>query len=182
VRSLRAGDFFCSKGAGGMSEVTYIDESGIREVVEKFERCEFALADFTHARHLTVACWYLCTLPRHEALACMRGGLQRFIAHHQKQGYHETITRFWMELLCNYLGQYPTESTIVSKVNGALERFSSKDVLYSYYTRDRVMSDAARASWIEPDLQAITGDEGEAIAEEFFRMLDVLCDGTRKSL
>jgi hypothetical protein len=151
-----------------MADVTYADESEIREVVEKFEDCEFELAEFTHARHLTVACWYLCTLPRHEALGRMRCGLQRFIAHHQKQGYHETITRFWMELLCSYLCQCQDGATITSKVNGAVERFGSKDVLYSYYTRDRVMSDAARATWIEPDLRDIAEKGGTAVTGEFF--------------
>ena len=76
-------------------------------MVETFERCDFALAEFTHARHLTVACWYLCAFSREAALEHMRRGLQNFIAHHGKQGYHETITRFWMELLANYLYQCP---------------------------------------------------------------------------
>ncbi|HST10984.1 MAG TPA: hypothetical protein VLL05_11455 [Terriglobales bacterium] len=159
-----------------MADVTYADQSEIREVVEKFERCEFALADFTHARHLTVACWYLCTLPRPEALERMRSGLQRFIAHHQKQGYHETITRFWIELLCSYLCRCQDGATITSKINGAIELFATKDVLYSYYTRERVMSDAARTAWIEPDLRAITKNNGAEVTEEFFRNLDVLLD------
>jgi hypothetical protein len=158
-----------------MAHVTYADESEIREVVEKFERCELALAEFTHARHLTVACWYLCTLPRHQALLRMRCGLQRFIDHHQKHGYHETITRFWMELLCNYLCQSRGGATITGKVNDAVERFASKDVLYSYYTRERVMSDAARAAWIEPDLRTIADNNG-AVTPEFFRHLKVLID------
>jgi len=156
-----------------MAHVTYAAEAEIREVVEKFEGCELALEEFTHARHLTVACWYLCTLPRHDALRRMRRGLQRFIAHHQKQGYHETITRFWMELLCNYLCQSPRGATITGKVNGAVERFASKDVLYSYYTRELVTSDAARAEWVEPDLRTIAGNNS-AVTPEFFRHLEVL--------
>ena len=156
-----------------MAHVGYADECEIREVVEKFEGCELTLEEFTHARHLTVACWYLCTLPRPQALRRMRGGLQRFIAHHQKQGYHETITRFWMELLCNYLCQLPEGCTITRKVNGAVDRFASKDVLYHYYTRERVMSDAARAAWVEPDLRALV-ENGTAATEEFFRHLAVL--------
>jgi hypothetical protein len=106
----------------------------------------------------------------------MRCGLQRFIAHHEKQGYHETITRFWMELLCNYLCQSPQEDTTTGKVNGAVERFASKDVLYSYYTRDRVMSDAARADWLEPDLLAIGESDGATVTEEFSRNVEGVFD------
>ena len=57
-----------------MTWITYRDENEIRRVVERFERCDFALPEFTHARHLTVACWYLCTLSREEAMERMRRG------------------------------------------------------------------------------------------------------------
>ena len=54
-----------------MTEVQYRDVREIRDVVERFERCDFALAEFTHARHLTVACWYLSAFSREDALdAC----------------------------------------------------------------------------------------------------------------
>jgi hypothetical protein len=103
----------------------------------------------------------------------MRHGLQKFIAHHGKQGYHETITRFWMELLANYWGRCPQAAALVNKVNGALQEFASKDVLFSYYSRDRVMSDAARAAWIEPDLRPISSD-GSSL--EFRCILEVLTE------
>jgi hypothetical protein len=157
-----------------MTDVTYRDGSEIRDVVERFERCDFALAEFTHVRHLTVACWYLSTFSREEALERMRRGLQNFIAHHDKHGYHETITRFWMELLANYLCQCPEATTLTKKVNGALQQFASKDVLFSYYSRDRVISDAASAAWIEPDLRPI-GSDG-ASKPEFRHILETLAE------
>jgi hypothetical protein len=173
VRSLRAGDFFAQKESA-MTEDAYRDESEIRDVVERFERCDLALAEFTHARHLTVACWYLGTLAREDALERMRRGLQNFIAHHGKQGYQETITRFWMKLLADYLGQCPQAATLTSKVNGALQQFASKDVLFAYYSRDRVMSDVARASWVEPDLRPIGSDGVSTL--EFQCILEVLTE------
>jgi len=96
-----------------------------------------------------------------QALERMRSGLQRFLAHHDKQGYHETITRFWIELLGSFLGKFGDGIATTLKVNRALECYGSKDVLFSYYTRERVMSDIARQEWVEPDLRAI----GEATAE-----------------
>ena len=157
-----------------MTADTYRDVSEIRDVVERFERCDFTLAELTHARHLTVACWYLCSFSREDALERMRRGLQGFIAHHGKQGYHETITRFWMELLANYLNQCPQSETLTGKVNGALQQFASKDVLFAYYSRDRVMSDAARASWIEPDLQPVGSNEVSTL--EFRSVLEDLTE------
>jgi hypothetical protein len=131
------------------------DEDAIRDVVQKFENCEYQAKEFTHGHHLTVACWYLCMMGSEQALARMRTGLNKFLAHHGKQGYHETITRFWMELLATYLEGTPKEISLVSKVNSAVKRFGSKQILFSYYTRELVMSDAAKQAWIAPDLQDI---------------------------
>jgi hypothetical protein len=174
VRSLRAGDFFAQKEVA-MTADTYRDVSEIRNVAERFERCDFALAEFTHARHLTVACWYLCSYSREDALERMRRGLQTFIAHHGKHGYHETITRFWMEFLANHLSQCPQDATLTSKVNGVLRQFASKDVLFSYYSRDRVMSDAARTAWTEPDLRPIADSDGASM-HEFRQILEALAE------
>lgn len=131
------------------------NEDAICSIVRKFEGCEFSPEEFTHRHHLTVASWYLCTGCQADALSRMRSGLQRFIAHHGKQGYHETITRFWMELLAAYLDELPDSMPLLSRVNSAVERYRSKEILFSYYTRERVMSDAARQAWITPDLQPI---------------------------
>jgi hypothetical protein len=137
-----------------MERPIYRSDSEIRDVVEMFESCSFALQEFTHARHLTVACWYLCTLPPDQALGRMRVGLQRFITHHGRQGYHETITRFWMELLGEFLRSLPEEISMVEKTSRAVEAHSNKEILFRYYSREFVMSEAARKEWIEPDLSS----------------------------
>jgi hypothetical protein len=117
----------------------------------------------------------LSILPSEQALERMRRGLQSFIAHHGKQGYHETITRFWMELLANYLRLCPPAASLLSKVNGALQQFASKEVLFSYYSRDRVMSDAARTAWTEPDLRPIADSDGASM-HEFRQILEALAE------
>jgi hypothetical protein len=143
-----------------MTDLTYVWDGEIQEVVRKFERCEFAPEEFTHARHLTVACWYLCTMPPDAALSQMRAGLQQFIAHHGKQGkYHETITRFWMELLSDFLAGQPPLTPLIDKVNKAVKLYGTKEVLFAYYTRERALSEAAKREWLEPDLRALREHE-----------------------
>jgi hypothetical protein len=139
-----------------MADDTYLTEDAIREVIRKFERCEYAPAEFTHALHLTVGCWYLCTLSAEEALNRMRTHLLKFSAHHGKHGYHETITRFWIELLDGALRQQAADATVLSRVNAVVALFP-KEVLFDYYTRDRVMSDTAKREWVEPDVREIGG-------------------------
>ena len=141
-----------------MEPLRYADEDAIRDVVDQFERCTYGLAEFTHARHLTVACWYLNTLSPADALSRMRTHLQKFSAHHGKQGYHETITRFWIELLHAFLTAQPADAPLAHKVNDAVKSYGNKEILYSYYTRERVMSETAKREWVEPDLRTIYED------------------------
>lgn len=133
----------------------YESENEIREVVERFETCVFAAEEFTHARHLTVACWYLSTLSPDAALARMREGLLRFTGHHGKHAYHETLTRFWMLLLEEFLAGQPAEALLMERVNNAVKCFESKEVVFEHYSRERVLSEGARREWVEPDLQAL---------------------------
>lgn len=137
-----------------MEAVTYCNEDAIREVVEKFETCIYAPEEFIHARHLTVAAWYLCTLPEDVALHRMRESLLRFTARHGKQGYHETITRFWMLLIAEHLRRQEPELSDVQRINEVVARYP-KETLFDYYSRDRVMSESARRAWMEPDLRPI---------------------------
>jgi hypothetical protein len=137
-----------------MEAVTYRNEDAIREVVEKFETCVYAPEEFIHSRHMTVAAWYLCKLPEDEALNRMRECLLRFTAHHGKQGYHETITRFWMLLIAEHLRRHGPELSDVQRINDVVARYP-KETLFDYYSRDRVMSESARREWVEPDLRSI---------------------------
>jgi hypothetical protein len=156
VRSLRAGDFFAPKETV-MEGTVYREEREVREVVTRFEHSEYALEEFSHSRHVTVACWYLCTMKPEEALDLMRSGLQHLIAHHGRQGYHETITRFWMELLLEYLHGLPEAMDRIEKINRAVEAHREKDVVFRYYSRELVTSNTARREWVEPDVRSWRG-------------------------
>ena len=134
---------------------TYSKLADIEEVVRRFESCEYWPEEFTHARHLTVACFYLSTLPTDQALSRMRTGLHRFIEHHGKQGYHETITRFWMKACGQFLSGQAAGTDLVENINATLQALANKELLFRHYSRDLVMSEAARQNWIEPDLHAI---------------------------
>ena len=117
-----------------MTKRLFLDE------VRRFERCEYALEEFHHSEHLKVAWTYLQLYGYEAALDRMRTGLLRFSAHHNKRGYNETITVFWLRKLqqCNDI--FPN---------------LQKEDLFLHYTRERVMSDEARRQWIEPDLLPI---------------------------
>ena len=41
----------------------YHTTAEIKDVVHRFESCQFAKQEFTHAHHLAVAAWYLGSAP-----------------------------------------------------------------------------------------------------------------------
>jgi hypothetical protein len=126
----------------------------IEDVVHRFESCSYTPEEFVHARHLTVAAWCFATMESEAAREKMRAGLRRFIAHHGKNGYHVTLTEFWLERV----GKLVTElregkKGLVPLVNSVVERCSDKNLIYEFYSRERIASVEAKSAWIAPDIK-----------------------------
>ena len=137
----------------------YRSEAEIEEVVRRFESCEFKPEEFFHARHLTVAAWYFLQFDEKTAEERMRTGLVKFIRHHGKNGYHATITEFWLRLVARAVGEARSESQAIRVINGVVERLKNKGLIYEYFSRERVESAEAKAGWIEPDLKTLPDSE-----------------------
>jgi hypothetical protein len=102
-------------------------EIEVREFVRRFEQCEIAVAEFSHAAHVVVGTVFICDDPQN-ALARMRAGLLRFTAHHGKTGvYKEDVTREWIERLRACVNEHPG-SSIVDLVNGSVAKFGKSKV------------------------------------------------------
>jgi hypothetical protein len=133
----------------------YRTEEEIEDVVRRFETCSYTPEEFVHARHLTVAAWCFATLESDAAREKMRTGLRRFIAHHGKNGYHVTITEFWLERVGKLVaGLREREEGLVPLVNSVVERFRDKNLIYEFYSRERIASTEAKAARIEPDIKS----------------------------
>jgi hypothetical protein len=141
---------------GTMSEFArYRSSVEIEEVVRRFEDCDYETEEFFHARHLTVAAWYFSQLDLKAAEERMSAGLQKFIRHHGKIGYHVTITEFWLRFVKKTLQEMSPEGDFVSRVNKVVERLNNKGLIYEYYSRERLDTPEAKAAWIGPDLKDI---------------------------
>lgn len=125
----------------------------IEAVVHSFERCEYGVHEFDHSKHMAVAAWYLRHFSFEGALGRMRCSLLRFTEHHGVKGYHETITRFWLELAAGNLLVESAGRSLVEQVNELIRKYGDKNTLFDYYTREVVMSEEARERWVEPDLK-----------------------------
>jgi hypothetical protein len=135
----------------------YQTEEEIEDVVRRFETCSCSPEEFVHARHLTVAASYFAKMGSEAAREKMRAGLRRFIAHHGKNGYHVTITEFWLETVAKLVAELlEGEKSLVELVNSVIAQCSDKDLIYKFYSRERIASAEAKAARIKPDIKTFS--------------------------
>jgi hypothetical protein len=142
----------------------------IEAVVQGFETCSMDKDDFSHARHLTVALWYLHQNSIEEAADRMRAGLFKFLNHHQVPiaKYNETITLFWLKAVYSFSARQvdsglpaaeqklPAPTTdLVCLANKLAQSFSTSRLVFEYYSESLINSEKAKSSWLEPDLKAL---------------------------
>lgn len=151
--AMRPGVFYLG---GKMSDAPhYRTEEEIEDVVRRFETCSYTPAEFVHARHLTVTAWRFAKMESEAARERMRADLRRFIVHHGKNGYHVTITEFWLERVGKLVADLREgQGGLVPLVNSVVERCSDKNLIYESYSRELIASAEAKAKWIEPDIKS----------------------------
>ena len=126
------------------------------ELTRALERGE--IKDFHHASHLHVAWVYLTESSSvQQAAKKMRNTLRRFTAAAGKpEKYHETITLFWVHLLSR--AQAASRAERLEDVVHANPQLLEKNFPLAYYSTERLFSDKARTSWVEPDLKLLSID------------------------
>jgi adenylate kinase family enzyme len=128
---------------------------GVDDLGARFQACTITKREWTHQAHLTVGLWHVHRYGAEEALRRLRSGIRRLNETHggvnsETNGYHETITAAYVQLLADYLAtcDRPLSEAVAEMLDGPL---ASKTVLFTFYTRERLMSTHARAAWLEPD-------------------------------
>ena len=74
-------------------------------------------------------------------------------ANTESSGYHETITAAYITLLAEFLEACPPGLPLAE----CLARLwatplAERDMLFTFYSRERLFSTDARARWVDPDL------------------------------
>jgi adenylate kinase family enzyme len=135
---------------------SFIDDLGLR-----FEACAIPAKEWTHAAHLTVGLWHVHRYGAVDALVRLRNGIRRLNESHggvnsATNGYHETITAVYVQLLAQFLESVHTDMPLgMRAIHLLVSPLAAKDVLFAFYSRDRLMSTTARAGWIDPDLAPV---------------------------
>ncbi|HEX3558500.1 MAG TPA: hypothetical protein VHU19_04820 [Pyrinomonadaceae bacterium] len=135
----------------------YRGDDEVKEVVRKFESCEFQPSEFKHRLHLTVALSYLLDSPYSLALERMRQSLRRFIRVRgiEPGVYHETLTVFWMRRVLAFVERVERTRGLAELANELAEACGDPRLVFDYYSKERLASDKARAYWLDSDLKPL---------------------------
>src|SRR3979409_1445301 len=99
----------------------YRSDDEIRSLVNEFEACSFHPSEFKHHQHLAVVLWYVADLPRTDASERMKSGIRHLAESYGKTGYHETITEFWLRMVCGFLMEGERTESITVLANRLIE-------------------------------------------------------------
>ena len=133
----------------------FTSEHQVSLLVSGFESGLLPRGRWTHAAHLAVVTWYLRRYPESDATERMIAGIQRYNRASGSDGYHETITLFWLALVRRFL-QGIEDASVLEAINGVIAEFGHNPCLIlEYYSRDRINSLQARQTWVDPDRKSL---------------------------
>lgn len=130
----------------------------IDKLLTAFQSATLPRSEWNHEAHLIVALWYLQNYPETQAINRIRYGIQRYnrlsgIKTTKDNGYHETLTLFWIKMVISYLLITDKPRFFEPTAMSLIEKLGDVYLPFKYYSRKRLLSWEARISWIEPDLK-----------------------------
>lgn len=128
----------------------------IERFIQDFEGTTLPRSEWTHGKHLVVALVYLVRHPKDEATQRVRQGIRNLNHRYGNfTGYHETITLAWIAVVQRFLDLRQRSTSLSILASELLQECEDKDYLLRFYSRDLLMSDQARRSWVTPDRSPI---------------------------
>lgn len=122
----------------------------------RFESGDLPPSAFDHRAHVRLAWIYLSQHDPDAAHRRMRSVLLAFLARNGIGAgkYHETLTRGWILAVRHFMDR-TVEARSAEAFLEANPRLLDRDILLSHYSAERLLSDEARAAFVEPDLAPI---------------------------
>ncbi len=123
--------------------------------LQSFEDCTLPADKWTHAAHIRMAWLYLTEDDFAAALGRIRDGIRRYNAEvlDKLSEYHETVTVAFATLVAARMRAGESWQQFALRNKDLFLR--SPPALAKYYSTELLMSDAARARFIEPDLREL---------------------------
>lgn len=138
-----------------------VSDSEIARVGEALLDRTLPKAQWTHAAHCIAGIYLMRCRPDIDVATVLPGIIWRYneasgTANTDHDGYHETITRFYIAAISAYLARMPRDRPLADIVAGFLaSRFGQRDFPLHYWSKERLMSVEARRVWVAPDLRPL---------------------------
>lgn len=129
-------------------------KSEIEELVQLFRSQRLPREYWTHQAHLIVAIWHSQHYQKEECICLLRASIILYnaavsIPNSKESGYHETLTRFWIDEIYAYLQKVEANQSLEQLVNTFL---ASPQGLSNYplqfYSKTELESIEARARYL----------------------------------
>lgn len=126
--------------------------------IQAVEAYTFSVKGFNHRAHLRLAYIYLTEGDIEASNDKVRATLSGLLQHNNidvASKYHETLSKAWLMLVSNKMGQEEE----LSSADDFIERnpgLLNSSAMLSYYSEDVLFSDQARRFYVEPNLKNIS--------------------------
>lgn len=126
-----------------------------REFQKEFETGLF-LAPLGHREHIQLAYIYLVDDTVGEAINRVRDSIKNFLNYRaiDSTKYHETLTQAWMMAVRHFMEISDAQNSAHAFIRHN-DRLLDSQIMLTHYSKQRLFSDLAKNTFIEPDLDPI---------------------------
>jgi hypothetical protein len=134
----------------------------LERLAADFQSCALPKTQWTHEAHLAVGTWHVHRFGTAEAVDRLRDGIRRLNESHgtantDTGGYHESITVAYVAVIAAFLDR-TRPASVAEGVQALLSSpLARKDALFTFYSREVLMSVRARREWVPPDRGPVSG-------------------------
>lgn len=153
-----------ASGADELPPRLYGTDSEVRRIAAGLLSCTLPRPEWTHEGHLAAVCVLILEFPE----LCLEQRLPGIISSYNEavggvndntQGYHETITQFWLANARAFLAA-DGKGPLVDHINRFIAAPAGRrDAPLRHFSRERLFSVEARLSLVEPDLMRFPWDK-----------------------
>ena len=139
----------------------FSSDADIEHVGERFLTRTLAKEEWTHEAHLATTLWLLLRRPDIDVdkqLPDLIRGYNESVGgvNDDRQGYHETITRVFLDGVRLFLSEAKSEEPLHELVNELLlSPMGRRDWPLRFYSQNRLLSAEARRNFIAPDIATL---------------------------
>jgi hypothetical protein len=137
--------------------MNFQNDEEIEFFIMLFETWKLPAKDWTHSAHIIVATYYLIKNTPEVALQKIRKNIKAYnVANGGKntdsEGYHETVTVFYMQQIKSVLEKLPSDLSMKEKIEEVLSSdLIDTNLIFNFYGKEQLLSKKARLEYVAPD-------------------------------